>query len=345
VNRVVALALLTACAVGCEREPKLEAAEVTQTSGVASEVELDLGAIRVSIVDGLEAAVRDPAVAQQLGLAARLETPEAEAALERLLARATADPELNRIADEFFRALQDSPAMRAALLEHARQNPEFVASDLGALRETFVADVERRLTREELAVLLEQQLHVALRDSDELLAEAWLSEAGGASALATVVLARLEHPEFRGKLVEWLGRDGLQSVLVRRFADPKRATELLLGVAPTLVSAQGLVEILDHQTTAQLLASALGRSLQDEQIRIHCEELFALALAAEFDASAFTQVLSKLSSTAALSREAAALLSAVAREPVTRAVVEREIEGIAGQGQANFDALLLQTLD
>lgn len=340
--RRLAFASLLVCAVGCEREPKPEP--------VQQEVELDLGAIRVGVVDGLEAAIRDPAVAQQLGLAARLDTPEIEPALERLLARVTADPELGRTADAFFLALQDSPAMRAALLEHVRQHPELTSmsqagsdADLGALRDSFVADVEQRLTREELAVLLERDLRLAVRSSDDALAQVWVSEAGGGSAVAAAVLARLEDPGFRVELEQWLGREGLRSVLVRRFADPKRAAELLLGIAPMLASSQGVIEILDHPRTAQLLAGALGRVLADEQVRSRCEELFALALAPELDASAFTRVLSQLLDEPALSREATALSRAVAREPATRGVVVSEVEAIAGQPE--FDALLLRMLD
>jgi hypothetical protein len=329
--------LLGVCALACEREPKTEP-EVSQ-----HEVELDLGAIRVAIVDGLEATVRDPTVAEQLGFAARLDTPEVESARERLLARMSTDPELGRIADAFFLALQDSPAMRAALLEYVRQHPELVDADLTALRDSFVADLQQRLTREEIAELLEQQLRTALQDSEEALAQAWVSEAGGASAVAAAVLVRLEDPVFRSKLEQWLGRDGLQSVLVRRFADPKRGAELLLGIAKTLGASQAMVEILDHPRTAQLLAGALGRVLADEQVRTRCEEAFALALAPELDPAAFTRVLSQLLDEPALSREAKALLSAVAREPATRAVIVSEVEAIAAAPE--FDALLLQTLD
>jgi hypothetical protein len=341
VSRIaVSLALLVwgiGYVLGCERESKPEHAPVA-----SSEVELDLGAVRVSVVDGLEAAVRDPAVAQQLGLAARFESPEVEPALERLLARATSDAELARIGDAFFLALQDSPAMRAALLEHARQNPELVDTDLAALRNSFVADVERRLTRDELAAALEQHLRAMLRRNDEALAQAWMLEAGGASGLAAAVLARLQVPQLRSKLAEWLGREGLQSVLVRHFADPKRATQLLLALAPTLLSAQALVEILDHPRTAELLAGALGRALQDEQVRVRCEGLFALALAPELDATAFTQELARLLDEPAVTREAAALASAVARGQRAREVGARDLARIPA---AERDARLLETLD
>jgi hypothetical protein len=332
-----ALALLAVLALGCERDPKPGVAEVARSE---VELELDLGAIRVSIVDGLEAAVQDPGIAQQLGPAARLESPEVVAAIERLLARVIADPELVRIADEFFLALQDSPAMRATLLEHARQHPELVDSDLSTLRETFVADVERRLTREALAELLEKQLRVAVRESDTMLAKAWVSEAGGASALAGRVLARIEDPEFRAQLSTLLGRDNLQAVLVRRFADPTRAARLLLGLAPTPPSQETLVQILDHERTAQLLAAALGRALQTKQVRTQCEELFALALAAELDAPAFTQALASLLDDPTLRSEATTFTSAVAREAFSRRAVSAEVARLS-----ELDALLLQTLD
>lgn len=325
--------LLTVAAVGCEPDPKPGVAE-------RSEVELDLGAIRVSIVDGLETAMQDPGVAQQLGPAARLESPEVVAAIERLLARVITDPELTRIADDFFIELQDSPAMRAALLEHARQHPELVDSDLSALRETFVADVERRLTREQLAELLEQQLRVAVRDSDAVLAKAWVSEAGGASALADRVLARVEDPEFRAQLSTLLGRDDLQAVLIRRFADPTRAARFMLGLSPTPVSQATLAAILDHERTAQLLAGAIGRALQAKQVRRRCEELFALALAAEFDTPAFTQALASLLDDPALWYEATTFTSAVAREEYSRRAVSAEVARLS-----ELDALLLRTLD
>ena len=327
------LALLAALAIGCEREPPPE-----PLRAASSEADLDPGAIRVAIVDGLEAAARDPGITQQLSATTRLDTPEVVAAIERLLARTTADPELARIADDFFVALQDSPALRAALLEHARQNPEFVDSDLSALRETFMADVERRLTREELAELLEQQMRLAVRDSDSVLAQAWASEAGGAAALAGRVIARIEDPEFRAKLSSLLGRDELQAVLVRRFADPTRAARLLVRLDP--ISTQTLIEILDHERTAQLLAGALGRALQTERVRQRCEELFALALATEFDATPFTNELALLLDDPTLSQEAITFANAIAREEPSRRAVSAEVARIS-----DLDALLLQTLE
>lgn len=328
------LALLALLALGCEQESAPKDIWAAQ-----AEAPLDPGAIRVAIVDGLEAAGRDPAVAQQLDVAARLESPEVAAAIERLLARATADGELNRIADAFFLELQDSPAMRAALLEHARQHPELVDSDLGALRDSFVADVERRLTREALAELLERQLRMAVRDSDLVLAKAWISEAGGASAVADRVVARIGDPDVRAQLATLLGRDNLQAVLVRRFADPSRAARLLLGLVPAPGSSAMLVAILDHERTAALLAAALGRALQDEQVRSQCEELFALALAPELDAPAFTQALARLLDDPTLRLEATTFTLAVAREPFTRQAIVAEVQRLA-----DLDALLVQTL-
>jgi hypothetical protein len=335
VTRLGLALLLSICAVACEREAKPEVAQ--------TEAELDLGAIRVSIVDGLEAAVSDPATAQALELTVWLETAEAKAALERMLARVTANPELGRRADAFFLALQDSPAMRAALLEHTRKHPELVDSDLGALRESFIAEVEQRLTREELAVLLERQLRVALSRADVPLAQAWISEAGGASALAAAVLTRLEDPAFRSQLEQLLGREDLQNVLVRRFAAPKRAAALLFSFVPAWASSQAMIEVLDHPHTAKLFAVALGRLLEDEQVRTYCEELFAMAIAPQLDTLGFTRALLQLLVEPAVSREASALLGALARDPVVRGAVTKQVEELSGRSE--FDAVLLQALD
>jgi hypothetical protein len=70
------LALLALLALGCERESARKDVWAAQ-----SQAALDLGAIRVSIVDGLEAAAQDPGIAQQLGLADRFESPEVAAAM------------------------------------------------------------------------------------------------------------------------------------------------------------------------------------------------------------------------------------------------------------------------
>lgn len=305
------LALLVASVIGCNREPAPERQKAEST-----DPELDLGAVRVAIVDGLEAAAQG----QHRMFAGRLASFEVAPAFERLLARATADPELGRIADEFFAALQDSPAMRAALLEHARQNPEFIGDDLSALRETFIADVERRLTREELVHLLETQLRKSVERSDQALAQAWVTEAGFGSAVADDVVARLEDSEFRATVSKLAGRD-LQPVLVRRFSDPRRAARWLL-VPP---SFEALIAIVDHERTAQLLAESLGRLLADKSVRERCEELFALALAGELDVPAFEDALARLFDEPALVREATAFLSAVAREEHTRQVVAGDI--------------------
>jgi hypothetical protein len=332
-----ALALLAAAAIGCERQSLSDAAGQAEQS----EPSLDRGAIRVALVDGIEAAVRDPALAQQLELSQPFEHENVQAAVERLLARATTDPELARIADDFFVSLQDSSAMRTALLEHARQNPEFVASDLTALRETFIADVEQRLTRGEIAEALESQLRASIRASDSLLAEVWASEAGGASLVAERVLARLDDPEFRTKVYGYTGRDDPQSVLVRRFADEKRALHLLTAVLP--MSTQALVDILDHERTAALLAESLGRALRDPAVRERCEELFGLALAAELDAPTFRRALSQLLEEPALAREAAAFASALAREEHVERALSPEIE--RRTKAAPFDAAIERALD
>jgi hypothetical protein len=328
----------------CERDSRPEA----RASGAAASprlgAELDLGALRASAVDGFEAAARDPAVAARLGLARTLERPEVAAALERLLARASEDRELSAAADELFAELQDSPAMREALVEYAREHPEL---DVSGIRAGFVGYVDRRLTRPEIAELLEAELRGQLRAGDAALARVWVAEAGGATTLAAGVLARLEDPGFGEALGERLGRDpeAVQARLERRLADPARAGELLVGLAPIFESEAGagaLVEILDHPRSAELLAAALTRALAEASVRARCEELFALALAPSFEVAAFERGLEALLAEPAIERELAALLSAIAREPAVReAVAAISIRFVR---QPGFDELVLAAL-
>jgi hypothetical protein len=313
------LGSMLAC-VGCSREPNPDA-----DAGSSSAVTLDLGALRASAVDGLELAASDPAIARALGLSAQLEAPTSQAAIERLLARLTADPELTRASDQLFIRLQDSPAMRAALVAYAQATNE---SDLAALSEGFSSHVVAQLTRPELAALLERELREQLRASDPALARAFVVEAGGASAIAAGIVSLIQDPSFEPKLRERLGRDpaAVQARLERRLADPTRAGKILIAIHPHLGSESGLTalaQILDHERTAELAAAAMARALADPQLRERCEQLFALALAPEFDAAAFTRALDDLLTESAVTREAAALLSALAREPAVRAHVER----------------------
>ncbi|WP_106395190.1 hypothetical protein [Enhygromyxa salina] len=334
--------VLVALALGaCERGPKPggEAQAGERDPG------LDLGGVRASAVDGLEAAARDPAVASSLGLAARLEDPAVEAAVARLLARVAKDPELARASEQLFARLEHSAATRAALVDYARQNPEL---DVAAISEGFVGFVDERLTRPELAARLEQGLRAELRATDVVLAPVLIAEAGGAATIAEGVVARLEDPSFEASARERLGRESqaLQARLERRLADPARAGELLVGLRATLASeaaALALAEIIDLERSAELLAEALTRALADEQVRARSEQLFTLALVQPFDALAFDDALRALLAEPVVALEAAALLSALAREPAVRTRVARL--SALYVDQAGFDAQLLDALD
>ncbi|PRQ04878.1 hypothetical protein [Enhygromyxa salina] len=335
--------------LGCERgrQPQTDAeSSSAREHPPDADLGLDTGAVRASVVDGLELAASDPVVAQGLGLAAQLEQPESQAAIERLLARVADDPELTRAADQLFARLQDSPAMRSALIDYARQNPEL---DAAALSEGLVSFVNARLTRPELATQLETQLRARLRAMDPPLARAFIADAGGASAIAAGVVSRLEDPSFGVKLRERLGREpaAVQARLERRLADPARVGPLLLALnAEHDEPGSGLdvvAQILDHERTAQLLAAALARMLTDEQLRERCEQLFALALAPTFDEAAFARALDELLAEPVVAREAAALVGALAREPDVRAHVERLVASFTSR--PSFEGLLLTALD
>lgn len=219
--------------------------------------------------------------------------------------------------------------------------------DLGGIRAGFVGHVDRRLTRPELAGLLEGELRAQLRAGDAVLARVWVAEAGGAATIAAALIGRLEDPGLEAALGERLGREGeaVQARLERRLADPARAGQLLVGLAPILDSqagAQSLVEILDHPRSAELLAAALTRALAEASVRARCEQLFALALAPSFEAAAFERELEALAAEAVVERELAALLSAIAREPAAREAVAALARRFVAR--AGFDELLLAAL-
>lgn len=304
---VVVLAL--ALALACERqEQPQEQAKV--------QAELDGGALRASAIEGLEAAAKDPVLASKLALAAALDQPDIEVAIERMLARATADPTLSAVADRFFVELQEGAAMRAALAEFARANPEL---DLSALTEGFVAHVDERLTRPAIAETIESVLRSELRGADPALAEALLVEAGVAEVLGSAIVISFAHANVRAELERRLGKDpvALQQRLERHLGEPGRVGFLIAELGEQARSPAGLaviVEILDQQATAQQLAAALARALDDAEVRERCEGLFELALAEELDAVAFERELRQLLDAPAVVREAGALLDAVARE-------------------------------
>jgi hypothetical protein len=145
-----------------------------------------------------------------------------------------------------------------------------------------------------------------------------------------------------------LGRDpvAVQARLERRLADPARAAQLLIAMQPALASKAGLntlAQIVQHERTAERLAAALARTLADEQLRERCEQLFALALAPSFDEAAVARALEELLGEPAITREAAALLGAIAREPAVRVHVEQLCAQFTGQPQ--FDEQLLAALN
>ncbi|KIG17279.1 hypothetical protein DB30_03462 [Enhygromyxa salina] len=343
--RVAVCVALACCSCERDRQPSPD----TRASVATHEaLILDPGAVRASVVDGLELAAGDPVLARGLGLAALLEHPTSQAAIERLLARVAADPELTRTADQLFVTLQASPAMRSALVDYAREHPEL---DVAALGEGLVSHVNARLTRPELATLLEAKLKSQLRATDPALARAFVGDAGGGSAIAKGVVARLEDPSFATQLRARLGRDpaAVQTRLERRLADPGRVGPMLLALNREdgeLASAAGLdafAQILDHERTAELLAAGLARMLTDAQLRERCQALFALALAPSFDEAAFGRALDELLGEPALVSEAIALLAALAREPEVRAHVEQLC--VRFTNHPGFEGLLLAALD
>jgi hypothetical protein len=269
------------------------------------------------MIDGLEATAEDPVTVRELGLAAALAGPEPElqAALERLLARLGRDPELERAADRFFAAVQDGPALRASLADYARANPELDLSELSA---GFVAHVDERLTRPALAQAIAATLRAHLRGSDEALAKAALIEAEGAELLAEVLLLRLGDPQVEAALKRRLGQDlqTLETRLVERLAEPRRASFAVEALGEVLASEAGLiavVTIVDHETTASLVAAALAELLDDPVVRERGEALFGLALAEDFDARAFERELAELLAEPVVLRAAKTLVTGLAR--------------------------------
>jgi hypothetical protein len=331
----VGLILALALAFACERKPEPQAAE--------QRAELDAGALRASAIDGLEAAASDPVIASKLALAAALEQPDIETAVERMLARVGADPTLSGVADRLFADVQEGPAMRATLAAYARANPEL---DLAELTEGFVAHVDERLTRVGITETIERVLRAKLRELDSTLARVLLVEAGGAQALADAIVAGLV--EVRAELERRLGKDpaALQERLERRLADAGRVGFLLVEIGEQARSAEGIagiVEIIDHPSTATLLAQALARALDDGAVRERCESLFGLALAEELDIRAFERELRRLLDEPAIVREASGVVAAIGRESLVRERVGGWVQAVA-QG-AGFGDRVVAAVD
>jgi len=344
VRRWLAVVLLVGLASACERQADAPA----QGSTV---VELDAGALRASAVDGLEAAAADPAIASTLGLASALarnghdhDEIEIEVALERMLARVYADARLSDAAERLFVDLQASPATRAALADYARANPEL---DLRELTEGFVGYVDERLTRPAIADAIASALRTQLHRADPSLARALLIDAGGAELLGSAIIVRFADARVRAELERRLGKDpaALQQRLERRLADPGRVGGLIATLGEAARAEPGLaaiVEILDHDQSAALLAASLTRALDDADLRARAASLYGLALAEQFDDRSFARELRELLDQPAVVREAVALREAVARQPFVR---ERVASLVRAVSQApGFSATLLDTL-
>jgi hypothetical protein len=333
----VGLILALALAFACERKPEPQPVE--------QRAELDAGALRASAIDGLEAAASDPVIASKLALAAALEQPDIETAVERMLARVGADPTLSGVADRLFADVQEGPAMRATLAEYARANPEL---ELAELTEGFVAHVDERLTRVGITETIERVLRAKLRELDSTLARVLLVEAGGAQALGDAIVVGLADGQVRAELERRLGKDpaALQERLERRLADAGRVGFLLAEIGEQARSAEGvagIVEILDHPSTATVLAQALARALDDGAVRERCESLFGLALAEELDVRAFERELRRLLDEPAIVREAAGVVAAMGREPLVRERVGGWVQAVA-QG-AGFGDRVVAAVD
>lgn len=327
--RAAWLSLAVVASVGaCERGASTPNADANGNPNASTE--LDAGALRASAIDGLEAAAADPVLASELGLAGALTQPDVEVAIERMLARVGADDGVTAASDRLFTEVQAGPAMRAALADYARANPEL---DLSALTEGFVAYVDARLTRVEIAETITATLRTRLRQADPALAEAVMTDGGGAEQLATAILMQFTDAKLRGQLERRLGKDPseLQQRLVRRLGSASRVGALLGRLGEQLDSEAGrasLVRIVDHERTAALVAGSLTRALDDAGVRDHCELLFGLALADEIDVREFERELGRLLDEGAVVREAKALLAAVAREPVTREAIASAVAAV-----------------
>ena len=334
---------LVASVCACERGGA--SGDASDASASASATELDAGALRASAIDGLEAAAADPVLASELGLAQALTRPDVEIAIERMLARVGANEGVTAASDRLFTEVQAGPAMRAALAEYARQNPEL---DLTGLTEGFVAYVDERLTRVEIAETITAVLRARLQQVDPALGSALMTDGGGAEQLATAILVAFTDAKLRGQLERRLGKDPseLQQRLVRRLGSAGRVGALLGLMGEQLRGEAGtaaLVRIVDDERTAELLAGALGRVLDDPPVRDHCEVLFGLALADAIDVREFERELGRVLDEPAVVREAGSLLAAVAREPVAREAITSVVAAVVAA--PGFGDRLVEALD
>lgn len=334
-TRLVAVALVLVLGWGCER-----GREATPRADASpSPTVIDRQTLEPLLVRGLDAAVEDRAIAEQLDVAGALASAPVSEALERSLARVVADRDVQLIADRLLTELQDSPAMRAALVEYAKANPSL---DVAALQAGFVGHVEQRLTRVELAEQLELALRLELRATNLALAQALLIDAHGDATLARLLGERFAQQPYAADFADGLqiDRTELHARLTTRASEPRHAGELLLALGEHLrtpVGQRQLAALVDDERFAALLGAALSRLLLDDDIRARCKTLFALALAPAFDPAAFARELSELLDEPVVTDEAKLLLRSLTLEPWSRAHIDSLITSLAeqpGYGQA-----------
>ena len=330
--------------LGCSPAPPDSAPEASagEREPPKQEASVDLGALRASAVDGLEAALRDPALRHSFDLAWALESPELASAGAQLFTRAQQTPALEQAVAQLVAALQDGAIMRARLVEYAQANPELGASELS---EGFAAHISERITRPEVVAQLQAALALAARELGPEVALVCIHDAGGGALLAAQGVAQLDRPALRAQLDERVGRDlgAAQARLERRLSDPRRAAGLLTAFALYLSSEAGLprvVALLDAPHSAQSLGEGVARLLADPQVREGLERLFGRASEAEFDDLAAKRALEALLAQPLVNEQARLWLVRVARDPVTReqlAALSEEFSRTAG-----FEAALLE---
>lgn len=341
--RTAALALVV-LALGCSQSKDAADHRPEDREHKAEPDAVDGAALRAAAVDGLEAAVDAPEVARafERSFETIVVEPVVVEASERMLARVGADEATDRAADGFFAQLQDSEAVRAALVAYARENPDL---DTAALAEGFVAYVDVRLTRPELAEALRRTLEGELASVGGALGRALMVEAGGAEALADVYTLHFAEGPFSNQLRERAGDDAHR--LESRLADGERQAALVLDFAGVLADAPTghdlIAGILDDPATADAVADGLRHLMRDDAFRAATGDLLELALADEPDLRAFERALDELLRSPAVVREAAALLGTVARSESSRELVASFV--LRYGERESVDALLLECLD
>jgi hypothetical protein len=170
-------------------------------------------------------------------------------------------------------------------------------------------------------------------------------EGRGVDGLAEVLVERLYAPGFASELEARLGDDPKR--LERRLGASERQADLLLDFATVLGDSQAgaelLAAVLDDPRTSKAFVEALERVLDDEEFLAATRELFALALAEDFDAEQFALEFAELLTLPVVEREAAALLASVARGEPTRAALADYLVRYGKREQ--LDGVILDALD